>query len=940
MENIFDIFTESSENDGILYDSYEPLLKVINDFLNTVTKNIDQLIDNPTKNKIDLSSDLKQFKHDIKKKMIPQPIDVNKINKTVSKIKGFSKDIDIALKKYAKLKNKIAFGGNYLRAVINKPKVYIKDIDEKKYDVENNNIRQINYAMDWIEKGLLDLYNLADQDLNILTVVNAVYAKTHIFESVPAGVICEDDATLVGMLPGAGNPKIVKEASFNNNTRDKKTSHVPAYIANNHDMASYGEEEPEEKEKSLEDYRRPSAPNKDEKPEKDEDEIKPYQEPDEAPEISKPVATPASPNHTDATTPEGKAIQNYYYYTYNNSMNKHDNHSVHTQDDHSQHNSNNGYHSSKKEDEFHSVESANPWELNLGLPEMMMEGKMGHFEIHNPEHSIEDMERREKVRREEEEAYKQIKPTSNFTFKDAEDFWDKFFADDYKKEDGNELDIVTLSDPLKVKPAEEPKRIQFKDLPEDKKRFIMDLFSEAAGRNPKIVKVDRQAQNVLEKSIANRIKSGTDKTMKIDDLPGWDDESEEKTESTIDKDTFKKMVRDKVNKGETFSLKELEAIDDEIRIIPDDKRKPNEPMKIVIFDEANTNEVDTKDFPEKIQLAFGNQEFEFPIRLQSYITQEEFDQTVAKLKELNWVIDPALYTNKIVSYIDDREIEWFLNNVPNDAKSPRYTIDEVINKFKISPGECYIKKHECIGFTFGYDLDPEHGLGMEINLNTSLCVVGDSAVGFDRNYTESLLNESKEEPTGFDKPTAGEADDMKPKSDHPIKDVFMDIDRKSTNLQQGAKKAVQDAQNVVRAAVKPIKRTQDWIGSMVAKWKDADETNIKEKMADPMARKGLLNAFKKAIEVGALFKAGILLNPIFLFLTITKKINNKKNEYRIRNEMISELKTEMDIIDEKIKDAAGKDNKAKYELMRLKNEINKKLLRVAGADSNWAKKVI
>ena len=183
----------------------------------------------------------------------------------------------------------------------------------------------------------------------------------------------------------------------------------------------------------------------------------------------------------------------------------------------------------------------------------------------------------------------------------------------------------------------------------------------------------------------------------------------------------------------------------------------------------------------------------------------------------------------------------------------------------------------------------------------------------------------------------GDADDMKPESDHPIKDTLMDIDRELTKGQQKAKKKVQDIQNVGRALTKPVVRTKQWIGNMVQNWKDMDETKIKEKMADPHARNNLFTAIGSAIKVGSLAKAGILLNPIFLFLTITRNIGKDKREYRIRNEMIGELKAELEVIDEKIEDARrNNDTKAKYKLMRLRNEINKKLLRVGGS-KGWKK---
>ena len=131
--------------------------------------------------------------------------------------------------------------------------------------------------------------------------------------------------------------------------------------------------------------------------------------------------------------------------------------------------------------------------------------------------------------------------------------------------------------------------------------------------------------------------------------------------------------------------------------------------------------------------------------------------------------------------------------------------------------------------------------------------------------------------------------------------------------------------------MKPVNRTKQWVTKMVYDWKDKDENAMKEKMADPHARNNLFNALKWCIKYGALAKAGLLLNPIFLTISLFNVKNKKSKEFRIRNEMIGELKTELAIIDEKIKDADAKgDNKAKYKLMRLKNEINKKLLRVGG----------
>lgn len=202
------------------------------------------------------------------------------------------------------------------------------------------------------------------------------------------------------------------------------------------------------------------------------------------------------------------------------------------------------------------------------------------------------------------------------------------------------------------------------------------------------------------------------------------------------------------------------------------------------------------------------------------------------------------------------------------------------------------------------------------------------------NFAKNLPGEMKKI---YFNEAVGDADKDRPQSDHPVKDVLTDIDRELMKKQQGAKKAVQNVQNAGRAFVKPAVRTKQWITNMVSNWKDADENNIKEKMADPHARSNLFSAIRKAIIGGSLLKAGLLLNPVFLTLTVTRGFGKNKREFRLRNEMIGELKTELGIIDEKIKDAdrVG-DNKAKYQLMRFKNELNKKLLRVGGS-KEWKK---
>lgn len=177
----------------------------------------------------------------------------------------------------------------------------------------------------------------------------------------------------------------------------------------------------------------------------------------------------------------------------------------------------------------------------------------------------------------------------------------------------------------------------------------------------------------------------------------------------------------------------------------------------------------------------------------------------------------------------------------------------------------------------------------------------------------------------------GDADDDKPESDNPIRDTMMDIDRKVSegigSLKRGAGKVRQTA----RAVTKPFKRVLNFIDGQIEKWRDSNENDIKEQLADPHQSNSLIKAFKSAVKYGAIYKAGLLLNPIFIFLAAAKHLDSRNNKFRIRNEMIGELKTELQVLEEKIKDAdANKDRKAKYQMMRLKNELTKKLIRVGG----------
>lgn len=192
---------------------------------------------------------------------------------------------------------------------------------------------------------------------------------------------------------------------------------------------------------------------------------------------------------------------------------------------------------------------------------------------------------------------------------------------------------------------------------------------------------------------------------------------------------------------------------------------------------------------------------------------------------------------------------------------------------------------------------------------------------------DEWLESTKVEPEEEDP----DADPERPTSDHPVKDTIQDIDRILTKKGAAAKKKVNDAINVGRVVTKPVKRTIGWIDNIINRLKDANETKVKEQLADPHSRSAIFKAIKTAIGAGALYKAGLLLNPIFLFLAVTNTASKRRKNIRLRSEVIGQLKAELEVTEEKIRDAdrAG-DNSAKYKLMRFKTELEKKLIRVGG----------
>lgn len=729
-------------------------------------------------------------------------------------------------------------------------------------------------------------------------------------------VIFDEDVadSIIPMLPSANNGTLKTEAPYHVNTRNKKTGEVPAYLGRNHDLG-YGEDDgkplglEDNDEPSLDDYRRKSIDNP---------------KSNSVPEIQD-IGGDIEDEDSDKGNLQDKkdmsAVNNYYYYTYNNSLNKNansfnrdysrrDDHSVssttHTTDDHSTNKGDNRG-NSEVHSHYEKESTFNPCELDVpgnekvfaeGFKDLLKKGinkikgligiKKSLANLQNldiPSVSSRrvpltiigtnipiDMKNNIKT-----ESVDDINTTSDLQYLlengyvITEDVSDSFLSKNDVKNIINNLRSKFKAEILFISPNNNAE--------------ILSQIGPAA-----VIQTDR---NTINKLISGKT---------IDKLksPLYGDSGDFDTVILVNS----KLIRD-------FNIKEPKDLE---LIIS------HEYGHVLTFDQLTLD--DWTEYSIKRQTMTSI--------VQGLYLLDDIKKATAEMNLFYHKLKPEVLANKAVNINPSDLINGIFKYKPT-GKLDKVDLDVIVN-WNIPPIIINISKSA----SKGNDIKNSDMIAV-LNSNIELfktCVkdkefldnVINSLNLAISSYSESSVNES----IAFTE-EVGDVDDNKPVSDHPVKDVLTDIDRKLTKKQQAAKKAIQNVQNTGRIFIKPAVRTSQWINKMVMDWKDNDETKIKERMADPHARNNLFAAISAAIKAGSLAKAGLLFNPIFLFLTITRGLGRNKKLFRIRNEMIGEIDTEINIIKEKIRDAdrAG-DNKAKYQLMRLENELKKKLLRVGG----------
>lgn len=733
---------------------------------------------------------------------------------------------------------------------------------ENDFELTESGMNKVKELISFKEYQFYSLDNFYSE--NAIKLKNEIY---DLYNFLSEYAFEESDADIVPMLPQNN----IKEATWLSNSHDKKDGSAPGYLKQNHDMASYGEDDGKPKSSDenddIDQYRRPSSskPNKDlfniednEDSDSGSSDINNDYDKDDSDEDN---------NVNKSSSSDKSPVTNYYYYNYHNSLNKNTNSFNKDNSTHDNH--------STKHINSHNTSSVNKeaWELNI-FDDYISEAS--HSKLKYDYRMGWDYDTGHMV--------KVVYSLDNIDITNIGDFYYNYYGKKVGATRDSHLDYTRKNIRKKGNTDHQSKGqkvLSIVDVVTNKKLKSVKLLNPFA---PGI-----RTRETIQSNIAD-IRKAVDKDPtnfihkievgKIDTKPTF--KSTHWATKVMDNKTgenlrFRKIAKSEMEKdGRGWKINNINAKDFDIFGDNEKYTTFHNPNKQQALNELYMRAEDILNYLDELRSKFNN--------------DEDFKKSENVKLEIN---------NLNIIKKDIQKI-----------KNGKYSLD-IMKKYR------------------KYDEAVNSGLSGKQTWNYDTYMdyrpIKDK---LDDNYKINYL---------FYNEAVGDADNDKPESDHPIKDTLTDLDRELTKHQQNIKKKVQDVQSVGRAAIKPVKRTTQWVNNMVHQWKDADETKAKERLADPHTRKNVFEAIKTAIAAGSLFKAGILLNPLFLFLAVTKKLTSKNKEFRLRNEMIGEIKAEIEIVEEKIKDAEyNRDNRAKYQLMRFKNELNKKLLRVGGG-KQWAK---
>ena len=153
------------------------------------------------------------------------------------------------------------------------------------------------------------------------------------------------------------------------------------------------------------------------------------------------------------------------------------------------------------------------------------------------------------------------------------------------------------------------------------------------------------------------------------------------------------------------------------------------------------------------------------------------------------------------------------------------------------------------------------------------------------------------------------------------------------NLNEG--RVIDKVKELKYRADKSVNKMDDKVGEKIRDIQNDIKEDIREREIKRLPVK-----VSKLIRIACTVGVAWAINPaIAMVAAATSAVITKEMSLRERDKLITELKEEYEIVEEKIKDAdnAGDKNK-KYELMRLRNQIGKNIQRLSYKEASKLKK--
>ena len=165
----------------------------------------------------------------------------------------------------------------------------------------------------------------------------------------------------------------------------------------------------------------------------------------------------------------------------------------------------------------------------------------------------------------------------------------------------------------------------------------------------------------------------------------------------------------------------------------------------------------------------------------------------------------------------------------------------------------------------------------------------------------------------------------------------MDRDRESLPKQQEAKKGLTKVANTVKAGLKPIDRTKQWLTKVVDSFIKKDEDKVKASIIENTSyRSTIFKASRLALKLGitgAFWSLAPWMGIAYAGIQAMKLADRP----RLKREVMREMEAELEVVEAKIQDLnqmhpeTPEIRKEKYEYMRIKKKIEDYLLRAPHA---------